>query len=226
MLNQLEAKIDYTFKNKSTIKRALTHSSYAHQNGETLKNNERLEFLGDSVLSLVIANHLFSSYNYQEGDLTKLRASLVCEHSLYEFAKQIDLGDYLYLGKCEQKTDGRYRESILADAFEAVIAAIYLDGGYKHAEKFVLSFVPTNIEKIYSSKVYDYKTSLQEVMQKNKDEHLEYEIIDQNGPDHDKTFTAQVKLNSNVIGTGVAKSKKQAQQYAAKEALELMGYET
>ncbi len=222
--SEFERKINYTFKNKGIIYEALSHSSYAN---ETKKNsNERLEFLGDSVLSIVVSNYLFEHYKHlPEGHLTKVRASLVCESSLYEFAKTIDLGDYIMLGKGEENTGGRKRPSILADAFEAVIAAIYLDGGIDKASEYVLSFIPKDLSLKKAVSNNDYKTILQEVIQKNPEEKVEYFLKSAVGPDHDKTFTIQVKLNSNVIGEGIGHSKKQAEQAAAKEALKLMGYE-
>lgn len=220
-----ENKIEYSFKNKGLLYEALSHSSFAN---ETKKNsNERLEFLGDSVLSIVVSDYLFENYKHlPEGQLTKVRASLVCESSLFEFAKTIDLGDYIMLGKGEENTGGRKRPSILADAFEAVIAAVYLDGGIEAARKYVLGFIPKDLSVKKAASNNDFKTILQEVIQKNPEEKIEYFLKDATGPDHDKTFTIQVKLNSNVIGEGVGHSKKQAEQMAAKEALTLMGYET
>ncbi|MBE6837475.1 MAG: ribonuclease III [Ruminococcus sp.] len=223
-MSSFEKKIGYTFNDKNIIYEALSHSSFAN---ETKKNsNERLEFLGDSVLSIVVSNYLFEHYKHlPEGHLTKVRASLVCESSLYEFAKTIDLGSFIMLGKGEENTGGRKRPSILADAFEAVIAAIYLDGGIEKASEYVLSFIPKDLSLKKAVSNNDYKTILQEVIQKNPEEKIEYFLKDAVGPDHDKTFTIQVKLNSNVIGEGVGHSKKQAEQAAAKEALMLMGYE-
>ncbi|MEG1027523.1 MAG: ribonuclease III, partial [Oscillospiraceae bacterium] len=156
---------------------------------------------------------------------TKLRASLVCEKSLYKFAKTINLGEFLLLGKGEENTGGRERPSILADAFEAVIASIYLDGGFEEARKYVLSFIPHDLDLNSLNALDDYKTMLQEIIQKNKEEKVEYVLVDEYGPDHNKSFVVEVHLNSNVIGKGIGKSKKQAEQIAAKEALELMGYE-
>ena len=224
-INAFEQKIGYTFNDKKIIYEALSHSSFAN---ETKHNsNERLEFLGDSVLSIVVSNYLFEHYKHlPEGQLTKVRASLVCEGSLYEFAKTIDLGDFIMLGKGEENTGGRKRPSILADAFEAVIAAIYLDGGIEKATEYVLSFIPKDLSLKKAASNNDYKTILQEDIQKNPEEKIEYFLKDAVGPDHNKTFTIQVKLNSNVIGEGVGHSKKQAEQAAAKEALTLMGYET
>lgn len=219
--------IGYNHKNPALIKEALTHSSYTSTGKRACKNNERLEFLGDSVLSIIVAEHLFTHYKHMpEGELTKIRASLVCETSLHQFAEHIQLGKFLYLGKGEENTGGRERASILADAFEAVIASIYLDGGIEAAREFVLKFIPVTIDIKQRTVLSDYKTALQEIIQKNKEEKIEYVLVDERGPDHDKSFVIEVHLNSNVIGTGVGKSKKQAEQFAAKEALELMGYET
>ena len=200
---------------------------YANENKKQRKSNERLEFLGDSVLSIVVSDYLFENFTHlPEGELTKIRASLVCEKSLHKFAEQIELGRYIMLGKGEEHTGGRKRPSILADAFEAVIAAIYLDGGLESATKHILRFVPENISANGSVGFNDYKTILQEIIQKNPEEKVDYYMVDESGPDHNKAFTVQVKLNTNVIGTGAGKSKKQAEQMAAKEALELMGYVT
>ncbi len=227
MLEEFEQKIGYQFHNKKLLQEALTHSSYANEGKKHLVCNERLEFLGDSVLSVIVANHLFHKYQKDpEGELTKLRAALVCEKALDRFAQKIDLGQYLYLGKGEEVTGGRERPSILADAFEAVIAAIFLDGGMASARKFVLSFIPDKLDVSKASSLNDYKTALQEVIQQNREEKIEYVLTGENGPDHNKTFEVEVHLNSNVIGKGTGKSKKQAEQNAAKEALELMGYET
>ncbi|MEG2813202.1 MAG: ribonuclease III [Oscillospiraceae bacterium] len=226
-MNSFEKRIGHEYKNKDLMMEALTHSSYANEGKKFGKNNERLEFLGDSVLSIVVAEHLFLHFkNLPEGELTKLRASLVCEKALHQFAQRINLGAYLRLGKGEENTGGRKRASILADAFEATIASIYLDGGFSDAKDFILSFIPEDIEIGKINVLSDYKTALQEIIQKNREEKIEYVLTDEEGPDHNKSFTIEVHLNSNVIGTGTGKSKKQAEQFAAKEALELMGYET
>ena len=225
-LEEFEQKIGYSFKRISYLEQALTHSSYANEGHKHLKNNERLEFLGDSVLSVIVARYLFLNYkDLPEGVLTKMRASLVCEKALDVFAGELELGKYLRLGKGEELTGGRQRPSIIADAFEAVLAAIYLDGGYEEAQRFVMRFIPKNIDIRKQSPLSDYKTALQEVVQQNKEEKVTYRLVDEHGPDHAKVFTAEVLLNSNVIGTGTASSKKQAEQNAAREALELMGYE-
>ena len=222
-----EERIQYTYHNKNWMKEALTHPSFANEGRKHLKNNQRLEFLGDSVLSIIVAQHLFEHYTHlPEGELTKLRASLVCEKSLHRFALKINLGDYLVLGKGEELTGGRERPSILADAFEAVIASIYLDSGLEEARSFVLRFIPEKLDVKKMTYVSDYKTALQEIIQKNREEKIEYVLVEEKGPDHNKVFDVEVHLNSNVIGVGSGRSKKQAEQIAAKQALELMGYET
>ncbi len=226
-MSDFEKVIGYTYKNKKLLKEALTHSSFVNEGRNKSKNNQRLEFLGDAVLSIIVSEHLFTHYTHlPEGELTKLRASLVCEKSLHDFAKMIELGNYLAMGKGEENTGGRRRISILADAFEAVIASIYLDGGLEKAKSFVLKFIPKTLNVKNNTYSSDYKTALQEIIQKNREEKIEYVTISESGPDHDKIFTVEIHLNSNVIGTGNGKSKKQAEQFAAKEALELMGYET
>ncbi len=225
-LSELEEKLGYKFKKIDYLKRALTHSSYS--GGKNNGSNERLEFLGDSVLQITVSLYLFTNMtSVPEGGLTKLRASIVCENSLYGFAKRIDLGKYILLGKGEEMTGGRDRRSILADAFEAVIAAIYLDGGMDEAQRMILSFVPS-IEALKSGKVRlgDYKTILQEIIQQNPEEHISYEVRDDNAQQHIKMFYADVLLNGQVIGSGSGQSKKEAEQAAAKEAVKLMGYET
>lgn len=225
-IKEFQEKIGYKFKNEKLIIEALSHSSYANECKKQRKNNERLEFLGDSVLSVIVSNYIFEHFKHlPEGELTKLRASLVCEQALFDFSKKINLGKYIFLGKGEEITGGRERPSIVSDAFEAVIAAIYLDGGLKVASKYVLSFIPEDVKPHSVVSFVDYKTALQEIIQKNPEEKVEYVLTDESGPDHDKKFTVNVMLNSNVIGTGIGKSKKSAEQNAAKEALSLMGYE-
>ena len=222
-LHELEEKLQYTFTDLSLLDVALTHSSYANEQGQGHKYNERLEFLGDSVLGFITADKFFHEFkDTPEGKLTKLRASTVCEESLFPFGQQIDLGKYLLLGKGEEKNGGRERASIVADAFEAVIAAIYLDGGLDAARPFVLRFVMTAVEEKKIT-FKDYKTTLQEIIQKNPEEELCYVLAGESGPDHNKRFEMEVHLNSNVIGRGVGRTKKQAEQEAAREALELMG---
>lgn len=220
-IKQFEEIIGYSFNNENLIKTALTHSSYANERGLG-ECNERLEFLGDSVLGVVTADYFYHNLNHlPEGEMTKKRAACACEKSLYKFAKEISLGEFIFLGKGEENMGGRDRTSILADAFEAVIAAIYLDGGIENARKFVLRFVTKAANENISLK--DHKTELQEIIQKNPDEHLSYVLVGESGPDHDKRFEVEVMLNSNVIGCGTGRSKKLAEQEAARQALELMG---
>ncbi len=224
MKAELEARIGYKFNKESLLSRALSHSSYANEFKNSLGSNERLEFLGDAVLSLVVSDCIFKDFTHlPEGELTRIRASLVCEKSLCEFAKEIELGKYIMLGKGEKMTGGDKRPSILADAFEALIAAIYLDGGMENARKFILGFVNRELNEHDGGNFVDYKTKLQEIIQKNPEEALEYCLVGESGPDHDKRFDVELRLNSNVIGRGTARTKKQAEQYAAREALELMG---
>ncbi len=225
-MNDLQDKIGYHFKNLSLMSEALTHSSYANEHkSKHIKYNERLEFLGDAVLSIVVSDYIFKNCpQLPEGELTKLRASLVCEKSLFKFAKQIDLGSYMLLSKGERNNGGAERSSILADAFEALIAAIYIDGGFSAASKHILNFVIPEIKNTKNRKINDYKTTLQEIVQKNPGEMLEYVLVSESGPDHNKHFVSEVHLNSNVIGKGGGRSKKEAEQQAARQALELMGY--
>ena len=224
---KFEENIRYKFKDRKLLINALSHSSYANERKNPNGSNERLEFLGDSVLSVVVSDYLYKHLDsVAEGDLTKLRASLVCEKSLHVFAQQIELGKFILLGKGEENTGGRERPSILADAFEAVIAAIYLDGGMEAARKHILRFIPENPTSGTKMAFGDFKTVLQEIVQKNPEEKVEYVLIGEEGPDHNKRFVVEVMLNSQVIGKGKGRSKKDAEQLAAKEALELMGYNT
>ena len=219
-LVQLQKNLGYEFKDISLLKTALTHSSYANEQNDGTICNERLEFLGDSILGFVSAKYFYQTFDWPEGELTKHRAAKVCENALCTFARELGIGPALRLGKGEIRMGGADRPSILADAFEAVLAAIYLDGGLDEAAKIVLRFIPRHdgLEK-----TKDYKTILQEVVQRNREEHVEYVLTDSSGPDHAKVFTVEVHLNSNVIGRGTGKSKKLAEQQAAREALELMG---
>ena len=219
----LEERIGYQFKNKKYLRRALTHSSYSNESKEKPESNERMEFLGDAVLSLVVSNYIFHRFHLDEGDLTKIRASMVCEKSLFRFAQEVGLGEELLLGRGEEQMGGRTRPSIVSDAFEALIAAIFLDGGLEPAGKFVLRFVREELDTGERSAFVDYKTMLQELVQKNPEEKVSYVLVGETGPDHAKHFTVEVRLNSNVIGRGESRSKKGAEQLAAKEALELMG---
>ena len=205
---ELEKKIGYNFKNKKLLTEALTHSSYANERQDGTRCNERLEFLGDSVLGFIPAEHFFHHFKH-------------LPESLSEFARTLGIGDYLLFGKGEVLTGGKDRPSILADAFEAVLAAIYLDGGIEPAKKFVFRFIDKADEE--KPVVTDYKTTLQEIVQRNPEEAVEYVLVGESGPDHNKTFSVEVHLNSNVIGHGSGRSKKIAEQAAAKEALELMG---
>ena len=226
MTSEFEQILNYKFNNVELLKNALTHSSFANEAHSHGGSNERLEFLGDSVLSIVVSDYIYKNFKaLPEGELTKLRASLVCEKTLFSFAKQIRLGEFIMLGKGEQNNQGNERASILSDAFEAVLAAIYLDGGIDAARKHVLRFVVPELKKHDIETFKDYKTALQEVIQRNPEERLKYVLTDETGPDHDKRFTVEVHLNSNIIGCGVGKSKKQAEQEAAKQALHLMGLE-
>lgn len=226
-ISGFEELIGYKFRDRKLLINALSHSSYANETKNPGGSNERLEFLGDSVLSVVVSDYLYKHlHSVAEGDLTKLRASLVCEKSLHVFAQRIRLGEYILLGKGEENTGGRERPSILADAFEAVIAAVYLDGGIEAARKHILRFIPSDLVHGAKMAFGDFKTVLQEVVQKNPEEKVEYVLIGEEGPDHNKRFVVEVMLNSQVIGKGKGRSKKDAEQLAAKEALELMGYNT
>lgn len=224
-LEDLEEKIGYKFKKRELLKMAMTHSSYS--GGKKRGSNERLEFLGDSVLQVTVSQFLYMNMTtVPEGGLTKLRASIVCENSLYEFSKRISLGNYILLGKGEEMTGGRDRRSILADAFEAMIAAVYIDGGLNAAMDVIMRFMPS-IDALRSGKVRlgDYKTILQEIIQKNPEEKISYEVEETSGKQHKKVFFANVMLNGQTIGSGSGFSKKEAEQEAAKEAILLMGYD-
>ena len=219
---ELEKRIGYTFKNKQLLSEALTHSSYANERQDGTRCNERLEFLGDSVLGFISAEHFFEHFKHlPEGELTKRRAFFVCEKSLSVFAKELGIGDFLLFGKGEILTGGKDRPSILADAFEAVLAAVYLDGGIEPAKKLVLRFIDKADE--VKPGITDYKTTLQEIVQRNPEEAVEYVLVGESGPDHNKTFEAEVLLNGESAGRGFGHSKKEAEQMAAKAALELMG---
>lgn len=220
-MTELERLIGHEFKNKELLETALTHTSYANESHVPVEHNERLEFLGDSVLQIVSADYLFHTRTgHAEGDLTRMRSRLVSEEALFQFAQEIRLGEFLRLGKGEEMNGGRTRPSVVSDAFEAVIAALYLDGGLETARKFILPFLSEG-----KTAGEDYKTRLQEVIQQNPEERLSYHLEKESGPDHDKRFTVAVKLNSNTIARGTGHSKKQAEQAAAHEALRLMGLE-
>ena len=223
-MNDLQKNMGYVFRDPALLRTALTHSSYANETKKGTKCNERLEFLGDSVLSVIVAEYLFKTYpTMPEGELTKLRAALVCEKSLAEFSEELSVGQFLLLGNGEEISGGRTRPSILADAFEAILAALYLDSDMETAREYVLRFVKKALNVRRNLSFKDYKTVLQEIIQQNKEESVRYVLTDEYGPDHDKHFVVEVHLNSNVIGRGEGKSKKEAEQQAAKEALELMG---
>ena len=220
MRKQLEFQevIGYQFQTPGLLSQALTHSSYANEKHmKKGSDNERLEFLGDAVLEIVSSEFLYLNYpKLPEGDLTKMRASLVCEPTLAFCTRQLNLGDYLLLGKGEDMTGGRKRKSILSDALEAVIGAIYLDGGFASAKEFILKFILTDIE--HKQLFYDSKTILQEVVQ-GEHEKLTYELISESGPDHNKSFTVEARVGSRVLGEGTGRTKKAAEQEAAYKAL-------
>ena len=224
----LKDKIGYEFKNEELFRTAMTHSSCANEHRDKYKhNNERLEFLGDSVLGMISADYIFHHYQHlPEGELTKLRAAVVCEKTLYEVARELGIDKEIMLGKGEENSGGRQRPSILADATEALLAAIYLDGGIDAAWKFVMRFLPEKLELAEKGLAFrDYKTMLQEIVQRNRQEILTYRLAGETGPNHDKRFAVEVLLNSNVFSQGIGRSKKEAEQMAAKKALELMGIE-
>lgn len=222
-IRAFEEKIGYEFKDKTYIQTALTHSSFANEHKE-FNYNERLEFLGDSVLGLVVSDYLFRARNdLPEGKLTRLRANVVCEESLSAVARKINLGDHLFLGKGEKASGGSDRDSILADATEAVIAAIYLDGGFDQAKNFILSNLRDTIAKNIDGNIFrDYKTILQEIIQGNNGK-ISYKLVGESGPDHNKEFEMQVKCGQETIGIGKGKNKKEAEKEAARDALVKMG---
>lgn len=226
----LKDKIGYSFRNPVLFHKALTHSSYANEQrakARHLQNNERLEFLGDSVLGFVTADYLYHLFpELPEGELTKLRSAVVCERALYEVAVELGIDQEIRLGHGEETGGGRHRASTLADAVEAMIGAIFLDGGIEPAREFVLGFITRKVESARQGCLFrDYKTTLQEIVQKNREETLEYRLAEESGPPHDKRFTMELLLNSNVFAHGQGRSKKEAEQMAAKQALELMGFE-
>lgn len=222
-LMELQDEIGYRMICIELLNTALTHSSFANESKGKLQCNERLEFLGDSILSLIVSEYIFLNFpDVSEGNLTKLRASVVSERSLVNIASAIDLGKYILLGKGEEGTGGRKRASILADAFESLIAAIYLDGGIENAKAFVLKYIKEHIEWGLNGKGFrDYKTELQEVLQQESDMEIEYRIVEEYGPDHDKAFVAKVYHGGEAIGSGFGKSKKEAEQQAACSALDV-----
>ena len=211
----LQQVLHYTFKNPALLRIALTHTSFANESKVPTTHNERLEFLGDSVLSVVVADHLFHQSKRPEGELSRMRASLVSEEALFQFVEEIQLGEYLRLGHGEELGGGRTRPSVVSDAFEAVIAALYLDGGFEVARNFIMPFITEG-----KTAEEDYKTRLQEVVQQSPDAALRYEVVDETGPDHDKKFTVSVWRNGTHLADGIGRSKKAAEQNAAKKALE------
>ena len=224
MIKDLEAAIGYRFKNIMLLQNALTHSSYANEHWHnSLKSNERLEFLGDSVLGMVVAEYLYQTFpNRPEGDLTRMRADMVCETALAKIAEELDLGSHLLLGNGEEQSGGRKRPSILADAVESVIAASFLDGGMAAAESFIRKFVLCNVPADKPANV-DYKTALQELVQRESGQVLAYRLVGEEGPDHNKRFFVEVTLNGKSVGQGSGRSKKEAEQMSAKAAIELLG---
>ena len=221
MIKDLEAAIGYRFHNIQLLHNALTHSSYANERWHnSLLSNERLEFLGDSVLGMLVAEYLFKTFpDRPEGELTRMRADMVCEHTLATVANKIGLGEHLLLGHGEERLGGRSRESILADATESVIAACFLDGGLAAAEQFVKRYILVEVPVSRPNNM-DYKTALQELVQQKKNQALSYALVGQSGPDHDKQFDVEVSLNGTVVGSGSGRSKKRAEQMAAKSAME------
>jgi len=223
MIKELETAIGYRFQNITFLQNALAHSSYANERWHnSLMSNERLEFLGDSILGMVVADHLYRSFpNRPEGELTRMRADMVCERALAKVANQIGLGGHILLGKGEEQGGGRSRESILADAVESIIAACYLDGGMDAAKRFVERFVLSDVPvtKLHNT---DYKTALQELVQQKKNQTIQYTLVGESGPDHDKQFRVELSINGEVIGSGTGTSKKRAEQEAAKTAIEAL----
>ena len=227
-LSELQEALGYTFKDAELLINAMTHSSYANEataKGELSQSNERLEFLGDSVLSLVISRYLFEEYPaLPEGELSKIRAQTVCEKTLAIFARKISLGDYLLLGHGEYQNKGNERDSILADAFEALLASVYLDGGFAEVKKFLLPLASEQIkETVVSHHTTDYKTMLQQIVQKDSGVVLDYCIVSETGPAHKRVFEVEARLDGNVIGRGKGFSKREAEQQAAKEGLSYFG---
>ena len=219
-MKTLEEKIGYAFQDRTLLENALTHSSYANEHRDKgMPSNERLEFLGDSILGLVVADHLYRNRpDLPEGDLTRIRAALVCEGSLVEVAKSLDLGSYLKLGRGEESGGGRKRPSIQADAVEAMLAAVYLDGGIGQARKLIHNLI-LNQEREKIANGRDFKTALQELVQRESGQVLSYRLVGESGPDHAKCFSMEVLLNGQPIGAGEGRSKKEAEQAAAKAAV-------
>jgi ribonuclease-3 len=224
IVKEFEEKIGYHFKDKNIIQTAMTHSSYANENkGSGVRSYERLEFLGDSILGFVTAEFLYRMRKNAEGELTKMRAGLVCEQNLALVADKIGLGKYLILGKGEELSNGRSRPSILADVVEATIGAIFIDGGIKEAKDFISRFILSIAADVTPSSTRDYKTELQEYVQRNREDILSYRLAGESGPDHDKTFEVEALVNGTPIGKGKGHSKKEAEQAAACDAMKRKG---
>ena len=221
-MKTLEEKLGYTFQNRALLENALTHSSCANESRGKLQSNERLEFLGDSILGMVVADHLYRNHpDLPEGVLTRTRAALVCEDSLVVVAEELGLGQYLRLGKGEETGGGRNRPSIRADAVEAILAAVYLDGGIGSARKIIQKYILSR-EVAGLTKPRDYKTALQELIQRESGQVLAYRLTGEEGPDHNKRFFVEVTLNGKSVGQGSGRSKKEAEQMAAKAAIEVL----
>ena len=219
MYKELERGLGYTFQDKRLLENALTHSSYANERRDGRSSNERLEFLGDSILGFVVAEFLYrGNPDKPEGDLTRIRADLVCERNLAKAAGTIRLGEFLLLGHGEDHGGGRFRDSIVSDAMESVIAAAFLDGGFQAAKGIIDRLILTDLPKGRPGN-FDYKTMFQELVQREKDQIIHYELTGQSGPDHDKIFEVDVRLNDQVVGHGQGRSKKKAEQAAAEQAV-------
>ncbi len=228
VIKSFEQKLGYTFNDKQILLKALSHSSFSNElKSKNIKTecNERLEFFGDSILSFTVSEYLYTSYpDLPEGELSKVRAGTVCEKALAKFAKRIELGKHLFLGHGEEITNGRERPSILADAFEAVLGAMYIDGGISPVKNFLLPYATEEIKEILiRGNTKDYKSMLQQFIQQDQGDVLEYKLVKESGPAHERVFETEAYLNNNVIGRGVGKSKRESEQIAAKEALVLFG---
>ena len=219
----LEKRIGYTFKNRELLKTALTHKSY-NEKGKKIINNERLEFLGDSILGFTAAEYLYEHYkNLPEGELTKIRSLVVCEKALFKIAMSIGLGEYIFIGRGEEQSNGRRRPSILSDATEALFAAIYLDGGIEEAKRVILSYLEEEVEEVIKGGDFrDFKTLLQEITQKDEGKAPEYTLIGEEGPDHNKVFTVRVSLEGKELAKGSGRTKKEAEKQAAKKAVAIL----
>ena len=222
MLNKLEAALGYSYRDKKLLQMALSHTSYANETYQNaLRSYERLEFLGDSILGFVTADYLYRTFPTKlEGELTRIRAELVCEKSLAAVAEQLSLGEHLLLGNGEEQSGGRHRSSILCDVMESVIAAAYLDGGFEAARGIIRRLILPQLNE--AEKTHDYKTELQELVQRKKEQHLSYELVSESGPDHCKEFSVRVLLNGVSVGEGTGTSKKRAEQAAAAQAIETL----